>query len=151
MKNGQEHDIEKQLKSVRLRPAPPGLREKVLGAAQERKEATAWTTPLLRRCLAGCAALLAVVFIADDAATRKQNVRFQAILDGAHFTQSDQAKQWNEELEELRDALGPNDLAREKRLLALQKKEPSRNPGEGLWKGLSSEDIDGNKNTKDFD
>ncbi|MGA2534280.1 MAG: hypothetical protein ABSG19_14740 [Candidatus Aminicenantales bacterium] len=133
MKNGDNYEIEGRLKTIRLTPAPPGLREKILGAAQERKEATAWTTPLLRKCLAGCAVLLAVIFIADAGANRTQNARAQAVLDGTRITQTDEAKQWNAELEELRDALGPGGIARERSLQARQKIKPSSGPGDEIW------------------
>jgi hypothetical protein len=133
MKNGKEYDIEKRLQSVKLTPVPPGLREKVLGAALERKEATAWTTPLLRKCLAGCAVLLAAVFIADASASRTQNARVQAILDGTRITQSDEVRQWNAELEELRDAVGPGEIVRERWLLARQKVKPSPGPSDEIW------------------
>jgi hypothetical protein len=142
MKNGKEYDIEKRLQSVKLTPVPPGLREKVLGAALERKEATAWTTPLLRKCLVGCGLVLTIVFIADAGAGRTQNARVQAILDGTRFTQSDPLKQWNAELEELRDAVGPGEITREKRFRAQQKQVLTRDSNARLRARLSWEDPD---------
>jgi len=151
MKNGENYDIKERLRDVKLRPAPPGLRKRILAAARQRQEALAWTTPPLRKCLVGCAALLAAVFIADASASRTQNARIQAILDGTRITQSDGVKQWNAELEELRDAVGPGEIARERWLQARQKIKPSRGPSDEIWRELSREDLDGNKITKNLD
>jgi hypothetical protein len=133
MKNGDNYEIEGRLKTIRLTPAPPGLREKILGAAQERREATAWTTPLLRKCLVGCAVLLAVIFVADAGASRTQNARVQVILDGTRITRSDAVEQWNAQLKELSDAIGPGVIARERSLQARQKIKPSSGPGDEIW------------------
>ncbi len=82
MKLGDSHDIERSLRSVTLKAAPPELREKVLRAAAKRREETAWTTPLLRRCLVACAIVLLVVFVADGLISRTQKDRFIALTGG---------------------------------------------------------------------
>jgi hypothetical protein len=133
MRNGNHHDFEKRLKSIRLKEAPAGLREKILGTARQRQEATAWTTPLLRKCLAGCSVLLAVIFLADAGASRTQNARVQAILDGTRISRPEAVEQWNTQLEELRDAVGPGDFSRERWLQARQKIKPSRDPSDETW------------------
>lgn len=133
MKHGENLDIETRLKSIRLTPAPPGLREKILLAARQRQEATAWTTPLLRKCLVGCAVLLAVILIADAGASRTQSARVQAILDGTRISRPEAVEQWNTQLEELRDAVGPGDFSRERWLQARQKIKPSRDPSDETW------------------
>jgi len=133
MNNGDNQDLERRLKSLKLTPAPAGLREKVLIAARQKREVTVWTTPLLRKCLAGCAVLLAVIFIADAGASRTQNARVHAILDGTRITQTDELRQWNAELEELRDAVGPGGIVRERSLQARQKIKPSSGPGDEIW------------------
>lgn len=79
----EERDIERRLRSLALRPARPGLREKVLEAAAKHKKEAAWTTPRLRWCLAGCMAVLAVVFVIDAGLGRKQQSRLQALMDGS--------------------------------------------------------------------
>lgn len=82
MKGNGDRNVEEMLRSAELKPAPPGLREKVLKAAANHKEEAAWTTPLLRWCLAGCVVALSVIFVADGLVTRTQQNRLQAVLDG---------------------------------------------------------------------
>ncbi len=81
-RDGERRDIEGLLGSVKLKAAPPELREKVLRAAAKRREETAWTTPLLRQCMVACAALLLVVSIADGLMSRTQRDRLIALGGG---------------------------------------------------------------------
>jgi hypothetical protein len=153
MKNGLDDEIERRLRSVRLGPAPPGLREKVLGAAREAKTATAWTTPLLRKCLAGCAVIMAAAFVADTAASSRQNARFQALLGGTRAAETDQDREGEPEDKELRDVLGPNALHVEKGPLAqrthMKKLSPAARPGlrsEAPWEDIDERKISENIN-----
>jgi hypothetical protein len=82
MTNGTERDIEGRLKSLTLKPAPPGLREKILGSDRVRESASAGMSPLLWKCVAACAAALAVAFIAGGAFSRAEQNRLLALLDG---------------------------------------------------------------------
>ena len=82
MKDTVPKGFERWLRSVTLKPSPPDLRHKVLKAAAEYRERKAWTTPLLRRCFAACAAVLLVVFVADGLVSRAQRDRFIALAGG---------------------------------------------------------------------
>jgi len=79
MKRSEAPDIERLLKSVKLKPARLGLREKVLKRAGQYREEAAWTTPLLRWCLGGCAAVLLIVFVADGRISGAQRDRLTAL------------------------------------------------------------------------
>jgi hypothetical protein len=88
MKGNGDRDVEEMLRSAELKPAPLGLKEKVLKAAAESAEAKAWTTPMLRWCLAGCAVALSVIFVADGLVSRTQRDRLQALFDGSRPARS---------------------------------------------------------------
>jgi hypothetical protein len=118
----QNTDIEPLLRSLPLKPAPPGLRERVLKPAKAEREARAWTTPLLRACLAACAGLLMLIFALDAVATRSQTVRLQALLGATRTTQSEAGREWASLDKDLGDSLTPDELAREKRILAFRQK-----------------------------
>jgi hypothetical protein len=80
MKRNLDPETENLLKSVAPKPAPKGLRERVLRAAARSRATDSATTPLLRMCLAGCAVILIVVSLIDGLASRSENARLQAVL-----------------------------------------------------------------------
>ena len=139
--------IERRLKSLTLKTASPGLRERVLkGAAKHKKEA-AWTTPLLRWSLAACAAILALIFITDTALSRRQQDRLQAFMDGAPRMQ-DRAADENRVLAEvLGEPVGRKLFAQDGRIAAEERGTGQARRGE-LLKELLKEDFDGNESQK---
>lgn len=149
MKNGQEHDIEKQLRSVRLRPAPPGLREKILGTAQKRKEAMAWMTPVLWKCLAGCAVLLAVIFIADALLSRNQSHRLQAVLKEPAIMQHHQSEEGLVLAEDLEAVVGPKILAT-KKMANAPRTHAEQAQRERILRELLKEDFVDSETTKNL-
>lgn len=80
MKKSMNPETERLLGSVTPKPAPAGLREKVLGAAARSRAADSATTPLLRICVAGCAVILLVVFIGGALASKHESRRLMAML-----------------------------------------------------------------------
>jgi hypothetical protein len=147
MNDTDDWDVEGLLRSARLKPAPPGLREKVLEAAAKHKEETAWTTPRLRWCLAGCTVVLAVIFIMDAGLSRRQQNRLQAFLDGSRLTQN-QAGDESRVLAEVlgadvnRKLLARNDLSVAQQIKAEQLRR------EDILKELLEEDFDGSESEK---
>jgi hypothetical protein len=89
MKEDKQQDIEKYLRSFVLRPAPRGLRKRVLDAAAERKITSPALTPFLRTCFAGCAAVLIIIFAADALISRSERARFEAFLGKTHAPQAE--------------------------------------------------------------
>jgi hypothetical protein len=82
MKDAAPSGFERWLRSITLKPAPPDLRPKILRAAAEYRERKAWTTPLLRRWLAVCAAAVLVVSVADGLISRTQRESLIALAGG---------------------------------------------------------------------
>jgi len=78
MKEDEQRDIEKYLRSFTLRPAPRGLRSRILTAAAKEKASPA-LTPFFRKCFAGCAAALIVIFAADALVSRLESRRIEAL------------------------------------------------------------------------
>ncbi len=74
-------DLEEYLERIVLRPAPPGLRDRVLRAAGSRRR-TRVLSGAAQWQLAGCAVVLAVIVFGDAAVSRRQVERFGALLDG---------------------------------------------------------------------
>jgi hypothetical protein len=149
MSKDEARDIEERLKEIKLKPVPPGLKDKVLEAAREHKEESAWTTPLLRWCLAGCAALLAVVFITDGLVSHAQQNRLQALFDGSRTTPrltEDGSRMLAEVLGELASEklLVQSEMAAEKQTKAEQIRR------EEILKELLLEDFDGNESKKNI-
>jgi hypothetical protein len=107
-----EDKTEQILKSIVLPPAPPGLRERVLRAAREERQARAWTTPRLRVVLAVCAGLMICALGGDAIASRRQTLQIRALLGGTQAPWTESSR----DLAELAAELGgPLDA----RLLAL--------------------------------
>lgn len=86
MNDAGQTGFERWLRSITLKPAPPGLREKVLKAAARSREDAAWTTPLLRRWSAACAAIVLVVSVADGLLSRAQRSRLTVLGGGPRPT-----------------------------------------------------------------
>ncbi len=80
MKKSMDPETEKLLESVTPKPAPAGLREKVLAAASRSIRQEPAATPLLRTCLAGCAVILIIVSLADALAAKHESIRLMAVL-----------------------------------------------------------------------
>jgi hypothetical protein len=149
MKTGENDDIEKGLRSLKLKPAPPGLREKIVATAQKRKEDESWTTPLLQWCLAVCAAVLLAVFVVDGLVTRSQARHLQAMLDGSRpaMSRGDDgtpvlAEVLGEPAVEKLIARSEADTARQARAEQIHREE--------ILKELLLEDFDGNESKKNI-
>ena len=82
MKDAISKGFERWLRSVTLKPSPPELRGKILKAAADYRERKTWTTPLLRRWLAVCAAVVLVVSVADWLLSGAQRSRLIALGGG---------------------------------------------------------------------
>jgi hypothetical protein len=80
MKKISDSETKDLLESVTPKPAPAGLREKVVGAAARSRATDSTATPLLRMCLAGCAVILIVVSLADALASKNELNRLRAIV-----------------------------------------------------------------------
>jgi len=113
-----EPGVKARLKSLPQEPIPPGLRERVLDAAQRRREVSRWTTPGLRAALAVSAALFALCFMIDGRISRREAGRLEALLNGPRASPSMAARNSGEAAEGLREILGPGGSEFEKWLLA---------------------------------
>jgi hypothetical protein len=72
--------IEGMLKSVRLNPPRPGLRDRILKAARKRKAEIEVMTPFFWKCLGVCAAALVCAFISDAVIWWAQQDRLKAFM-----------------------------------------------------------------------
>ncbi len=72
-------DPEKGLSSLSTRPAPAGLKQRVLGSAREAKERAAYTPKMLAVGLA-CLVLIFAVSLADAALARSSEGRLRSFL-----------------------------------------------------------------------
>jgi hypothetical protein len=147
MKGNGDRNVEEMLRSAELKPAPPGLRERVLEAAVKHKEEAGWMTPLLRWCLAGCAVALSVIFIADGLVARTQRDRLQALFDGSPSARNpvDDASRMLAEV--YGQSLTGKMLAQNELVLA-QKLKASELRREDMIRELLKEDFDGSESTK---
>lgn len=147
MKGNGDRNIEEMLRSAELKPASPGLREKVLQAAARHKEDAAWTTPLLRWCLACCAIALSVIFVADGLVARTQRNRLQALFDGSRLAQN----RTDDESRVLAEVLGKSvsrNLLVQNELAVAQQTKAGQIRREEILKGLLTEDFDGSESKK---
>jgi hypothetical protein len=67
-----DRDIEELLTACRLKPAPPGLRERILGAARSEVGAYLKWESLFKKSLVVFPLLLALLFIGDTALSRSE-------------------------------------------------------------------------------
>ncbi len=74
-------EIEKALGQIVPEPPPPGLRQKVLGAAFEAR-GNAVLTPGLRIVAVACSILLVIILGVDPILRRSEFARMAALLDG---------------------------------------------------------------------
>jgi hypothetical protein len=149
MKKDEAKGIEVRLREIRLKPAPPGLRRKVLDAAAKHKEESAWTTPLLRWCLAGCVAVLLVVFLADGLVSRSQTGRLQALLDGSRQARSRTDEGSRVLAEVLGEPVRPGLLVQSEMAAEKQAKVEQTRRKE-ILRELLREDFDGNESKKNI-
>ena len=81
----EDGDLERDLERLVPKPAPPGLRERVLFAALEARGEAA-LTPRMKIAAMACAALLAVVLGFGHLLGRREAARLAALLDGRPST-----------------------------------------------------------------
>jgi hypothetical protein len=81
VKMNDEHDLEKDFERLVPLPTPPGLRERVLGAALEARRDTA-LTPRMRLSAVVCAVLIVVVLGFGPLLGRRESAQMAALLDG---------------------------------------------------------------------
>lgn len=82
MKTQDDRDIEEFLAACRLKAAPPGLRERVLGAARCGDNAYLKWKAILKKGLVVCPLILAMLFALDAAFSHTEQIRIQALMDG---------------------------------------------------------------------
>ena len=81
MKSNGQDDIEKEFERLVPQPVPPGLRERVLGAALEARRATA-LTPRMRLAAAACLVMILAALGFGPILGRREAARLAALLDG---------------------------------------------------------------------
>jgi hypothetical protein len=149
MKMGENDDLEKRLKGLEFKPAPPDLRERALKAAAKYKEETGWTTPLLRRCLAGCGVILALVFFTDLFLSRAQQNRLQVLLDGSSQVRGP-ADDQSRFLDEVLGDLGGLNRVVQKEMAVGRRKKAEQVRRADILKELLKEDFVDGEPTKDL-
>jgi len=127
-------DIEIRLRSIKLRPAPAGLRDRVLEAAEQNKTQNSVMPPLLWRSVACCTLILAFVLGLDAFLAGRQTRHFQSYLDGNRFLQGAPDMGWLELAKDLDEPAGSGLLGQVKRLLAAQTKIRHEPVGRSLAK-----------------
>ncbi|HYA48975.1 MAG TPA: hypothetical protein VEG35_04680 [Burkholderiales bacterium] len=144
MRSNGDRNIEELLGSAKLKPVPPGLREKVLRAAAGHKEARAWTTPLLRWGFVGCAAVLLAIFLADGVVSRDQRSRLQALFAGAgpERNQADEASRLLVEI--YGESVAGKDIVKKELGMARRPKLERLRPQDRV-RELLKEDFDGSQ------
>lgn len=145
MKNREMQDVENLIKSIKLSPAPGGLRERILDRARARGRSNAGMTPLLWKTLVGCAAALAFILIADGLLSRTQQSRLQALLDGSGRSESLADDEGPLLAEALGDPISTKMLAQEKTLIADRTSARRARLGH-LRAELLGEDFENNEN-----
>ena len=75
-------DVEEYFKRIVLKPAPPGLRDRVLRSAGSKRRKKQVLSPAVRWQFTGCAVVLAFFLFGDAAVSRKQAETFGTFLDG---------------------------------------------------------------------
>lgn len=80
MKNDSERKTEDFLKTFSLKPAPLGLKEKILDQIPQRKKISPVMTPFLWKGFMGCMLLLMGVLVVDAAVSKTQSKRIQTFF-----------------------------------------------------------------------
>lgn len=122
MKEDEKRDVESLLGSVRLGPAPAGLKERVLESARLSRAQNRAMTPLLWKCVAGCVLLLAIVLGLDAYFVGKQTKHLQSYLDGRQLLQDAQDTNWPELAKDLDESPDSRLMVQVKWQLAEQRK-----------------------------
>jgi len=122
MKEDENRDIESLLKAIRLRPAPAGLRDKVLRAASQSRTQNSVMTPLLWRWVSCCALVLAVVLALDASLAGKQAKHLQSYLGGSQLSRDAQDMSWSELAKDLDESADSKLFAQARWQMAAQRK-----------------------------
>jgi hypothetical protein len=93
-------DVEKKLAGLAARPVPPGMRDRVLGAARAARAKDA-IPPGAWLAAAACALLIVAALGADAVLARRQAAGIASLLDGRSTEKSAGLKDWGADLPEL--------------------------------------------------
>jgi hypothetical protein len=122
MKTNNEQDIEGLLASCRLKPAPRGLREKVLRAARYDDNAYLRWETVLKKSLVVCPLVLGIIFAFDAALSHSERIRLQALAAGPVPTAVDSGETALAWAEVSGDAIG-SELFVSRRMMLVQREE----------------------------
>lgn len=122
MKEDENRDIEILLKSIKLKPVPAGLRDKVLKSARRSKTQYTVMTPLLWRWVSCCALVLTVVLGLDAFLASRQIEHLRSYLGGMPRPQDAQDTSWPELAKDLDESADSKLLGRVRWQLAAQRK-----------------------------
>ena len=93
-------EIETKLAGLAARPAPPGMRDRVLGAARAVRAKDA-ISPRAWLAAAACALLIVAALGADGVLARRQAAEIAALLDGRSAEKPAEPMDWGADLPEL--------------------------------------------------
>lgn len=95
MKRENNKKTEDFLRTFSLKTAPPGLKEKILAGALQKRNANNGMTTFLRKGFMGCFILLFIVIAVDATISRAQNRRFSSFLDKHQESASNAEEEWS--------------------------------------------------------
>lgn len=149
MKKDYGQKTEEFLKTFSLKPAPHGLKKKILLAALQRKQSSPAITPLFWKKFVATLILLIIVIAVDATVSSMQNNRFSSILDIPQDLSAAQEEEWSM----LKDIIWkPSDSSREvekKKFCALREdKEIKKRQTE--WRKILEEEFEYHESTKNL-
>lgn len=95
MEKENNKDAEDYLGTFSLKPAPPGLKDKILDGALQKGKSNNGMTTFLWKGFVGCFILLFIVIAVDATITQSQNRRFSSLLGKQQESTDNSEEEWS--------------------------------------------------------
>ncbi len=149
MKKENDKNIEDFLEMFDLKPAPPGLKRKILQTAQSRKPSSPVNSPSLLKGFITTLILLSIVIAVDAAVSSYQNDRLYSFLDLPRESSASQEEEWSLLKGIIWDPLDTSGNTTKKRFYAGREISEMDKRQHG-WREILEEEFDYHENTKNL-
>jgi len=137
------------LKAFSLKPAPPGLKEKILHPVPRRKKPPHTITPLLWKGFVATLILLILVIAVDATVSSNQNNRLSSFLDRPQESTAAQEEEWSMLKDIIWEPLDSPSKVEKKKFYTLRE-DREINKRQLEWKEILEEEFEYNESTKNL-
>jgi hypothetical protein len=149
MKKENDKKIEDFLKIFAYKPAPPGLKEKILRSALQRKQSSPVITPFIWKGFVTTLILLIIVMAVDATVSSNQNGHLSSFLDLPQESSDRQEEEWSMLKDIIWDPLDKSENAAKKKFYTLRE-DSEINKRQPEWREILEEEFEYHESTKNL-